>query len=157
MSAEKRALQWLSGVPLALCLVLAFVAVFSAFWWLGKVGSATRPASAHPVGTAPPGTAGAVVGTMARLQPLPGQSLWLARDGRAYELYWRAQAARDARGAQALVDTGAVFIADDDTEARVTAVGRGCFRVRVLEGEHQGQEGWVPASCLHALEGQRDF
>jgi hypothetical protein len=156
MSAEKRAFQWLSGAPLGLVLLLGGVALFGAFWWLSNGGSLSRSASAQ-TGAAPPGSIGAAVGTLARLQPLPGHSLWLARDGHTYDLFWRAQSARDDRGAQALVAAGAVFAVDDDTEARVLAVGRGCARVRLLEGERQGQEGWLPAACLHAGEARRDF
>jgi hypothetical protein len=156
MSADKRAFQWLSGGSLALCLVFGFVALLGAFWWLSNGGSVTRPAAAHSGGTAP-GSQGAAPGSLTRLQALPGQSLWLARDGHAYDRFWRAQAARDTVSAESLVTSDAVFTVDDDTEARVTATGRGCVRVRLLEGDRQGQEGWLPAACLHAREGRRDF
>jgi hypothetical protein len=157
MSAEKRVLHWLSGGPLALCLFACFTALLGAVYWLSNGGSLSRPAAAQARGVAPRGSAGAAVGTLARLQPLPGHSLWLARDGRAYELYWRARAAGDTRSAAALEQSGAVFMVDDDSEARVTAAGPGSFRVRILEGERQGHEGWLPAACLHAAEGRRDF
>lgn len=156
MSGDKRALQWLSGGPLALTLLLCFSALLGAFWWLSNGGSFARAASAQAVGP-PVGSRGTAVGTMARLEPLPGQSLWLARDGRAYDRFWHAQAAHDRRDADALLQAGGVFAADDGVEARVTAAGPGCFRVRLMEGERQGQEGWLPAACLHAAEGRRDF
>jgi len=156
MSAEKRALQWLSGAPLGLVLLVGAAALFGGFWWLSNGGRMTRPASAQ-TGAAPAGSIGASVGTLARLQPSPGQSLWLARDGRAYDLFWRAQSAPDTDGARAMIEAGAVFTVEEDTEARVTAVGRGCVRVRLLEGERQGQEGWLPSPCLHAIEARRDF
>ncbi|MCL6650472.1 MAG: hypothetical protein K6U89_19415 [Chloroflexi bacterium] len=157
MSPEKRVMEWLTGGTPVLYLLVCFTALLGAVYWLSNSGRFTRPAQATPSGQlGQRGSAGAsFLGAVTRLQPHAGQPIWIARDGRAYNLFWQAQAAGDARHAEALLHSGAVFPVEDDTEARVIGEGRGCYRVRLLEGERQGQEGWAPAANLASLAAHR--
>lgn len=157
MSPKKRVMEWLTGPTPVLCLLVCFTALLGAVYWLSNGGRFTRPAQATPtVQLGQRGDAGAsFLGAVTRLQPHAGQPVWIARDSRTYDLFWRARAAGDARRAEALLQSGAVFPIEDDTEARVIGEGRGCYRVRLLEGERQGQEGWAPAVNLTSLAAHR--
>jgi hypothetical protein len=142
-----------------ICVLLAsFVAIGMALNRLCS-GPTLSPAAAANRRTPMAASGGdrAAVGSIIRLQPRSGQSLWIAANAAACVVLRRAQAIHDEERLRALSSGGWVYTVDDETQARIVDTSPGCYRVRILEGDAQGKTGWVPFENAEGLPARRGF
>jgi hypothetical protein len=159
MSQESNSNRWLSTGATVCVLLASFGAIAVTFTRMR--GGVPHVLPAHAAGrgqeTAPAPAERPALGSIVRLQPHAGRPVWLAADAGAWAALRRAQAVRDGMGIGRLVQAGAAFTVDDETQAKIVDESPGHYRVRVLEGDAQGRMGWVPMDNAEGLPQRRGF
>jgi hypothetical protein len=159
MSRESYPNRWLSGGATVCVLLASFAAIAVTFTRMR--GGVPQVQPAHAAGRGPETASTPAehqpIGSIVRLQPHAGQPVWLVADAGAWAALRRAQAVRDGIGLSRLVEAGAAFTVDDETQALIVDENPGHYRVRVLEGDAQGKTGWVPIENAEGLPQRRGF
>jgi hypothetical protein len=139
---RRRYLRWVSGGVFGPA-VLGLIVVAVIFIW---VNSRSRPGGAAPGGGGTPSKAQNSVtpGGEATLHLEGTTSILVALDEQALNDVINARAAKDSSRIDALVQEGKVVSVANDTGVRVLELSGGKARVRLLQGEHQMTEGFVP-------------
>lgn len=138
-SAKSNFPKWLS-VPIG-CFGLLIV--------LGIIGTLVGDTSSAPA-TAPNTTETTPrIGDIVFLRSDNGDDIVVANSKQSLNEFTDAAAAKDYEGAQKMLFDGRLYWVHSGTQVRMLAdSGIGCRSVRILDGDHYGQVGWIASEWI---------